>query len=273
MFRLAMGFACLAFLSSCATTPQVSPAVRSDLAPTGKLRAGINLGNAVLTSKNPATGEAGGIAVDMARELGRRLGVPVDLVGYDSGGKTAAGLKTSDWDVAFIAIEPARAAEITYTAAYVEIDGTYLVPAGSPLRTTAEIDREGVRVAVSAGGGNDLFLSRTLQRARLVRAPNPGAAFKLFVMDKLDAYAGLKPSLVQTAETLPGSRVLDGRYTVIQQGIGTPKGRDAGAEYLRQFVEDVKASGLVAQIVDRSGVRGLTVPPPPPTVQIGGGSM
>jgi len=270
MFRIVMGLSSLAFLAACATTPAISPAVRADLAPTGKLRAGFNFGNATLTSKNPATGEAGGIAVDLARELGRRLGVPVEIVGYESGGKTAAGVKTGDWDVAFIAIEPARAAVITYTAAYVEIDATYLVPPGSPFRNAAEVDRDGVRVAVSAGGGNDLFLSRTLKRAELVRAPNPGAAYKLFVTDKLAAYAGLKPSLVRAVEKLPGSRVLDGRYTAIQQGIATPKGRDAGAEYLRHFVEDVKASGLVARIIEKNGVRGLTVPPP--TVQIGGGS-
>jgi polar amino acid transport system substrate-binding protein len=273
MFRLAMGFACLVFLASCATTLQVTPAARSDLAPTGKLRVGINYGNPLFATRNRATGEASGIAIDLARELGRRMGMPVELVGYDSGGQLTAGLKAGGWDVAFLAYEQAREAEITFAAAFAEVDSTYLVPAGSKLRTVEAVDSEGIRVAVSAKGGNDLFLSRTLKRAQLVRVPGSAAAFKMFVADNLDAFAGLRPELMRRAANLPGSRVLDGRFTVIQYSVSTPKGRDAGAEYLRRFVEDVKASGLVAQMIDRSGVRGLTVPLLPPTVRIGGGSM
>jgi polar amino acid transport system substrate-binding protein len=271
MFRFAMGLACVLFLSSCATTLEVSPAVRSDLAPTGKLRVGINYGNPLFATRDRATGELSGIAIDLARELGRRTAIPVELIGYESAGELTAGLKAGGWDLAFLAYEQAREAEITFAAAFAESDSTYLVPAVSKLRIAEDVDREGVRVAVSAGGGNDLFLTRTLKRAHLVRVPGgTAAAFKAFVADKLDAFAGLRPELERRSTDLPGSRVLDGRYTVIQYSAGVPKGRIAGAEYLRQFLEDVKASGLVAQMIDKRGVRGLTVPLPPPTVQIGG---
>lgn len=261
MNRIAIGLICLLFLASCATDPSISPQVRSDLALTGKLRVGINFGNTLLTAKDPASGEARGIAVDLARELGRRLGVTIEIVPFDSAGKMADAVKSGVWDVAFLAIEAERAAAIAFSAAYLEIESTYLVSAGSPLRTIADVDREGIRIAVSAKGGNDLFLSRTLKRAQLVRVPGSRAAFKLFVADKLEAYAGLKPELVRYSNTLPGSRVLDGRYTVVQQAVGTPKGHEAGAKYLREFVEDVKASGLVAQFIEKNGVRGLTVAP------------
>ena len=258
MIKLTAGLLGLALLAACATAP--SPAVRAELAPTGKLRVGINFGNAQLT--DPATRnspEPRGIALDLARELGRRLAVPVEIVGFDSGGKTAAGVGA--WDVAFPAIEPDRAAEIHFTAGYLEIESSYLVPAGSTLRSIADVDREGIRIAVSAKGGVDLFLSRHLKRAQLVRVSGADAAFALFVKDKLEAYAGLKPNLVTYADKLPGSRVVEGRYTMVQQGVGTPKGRENGARYLREFVEDVKASGLVAQLIEKNGMRGLTVAP------------
>ena len=245
-------------------TPHLSPAARSDLVPTGKLRVGINFGNFLLVSKDPAGGEPRGIAVDLARELGRRIGVTVELVAYDAAGRMAEAVKTGAWDVAFLGAEPERANEITFTAAYLEIEATYLVPAGSPLRTIADVDREGVRIAVAARSAYDLFLTRTLQRARLMRAQGIDASFKLFVADKLEVLAGLAPRLLADAEKLPGSRVLEGRFTAIQQAIGTPKGRDAGAQYLREFVEDVKASGLVAQTIEKHRVRGVSVAPKTP---------
>jgi len=272
MSRLMMGFACLILLASCATTSQVAPAVRSDLAPTGKLRVGINYGNALFATRNPKTGEPSGIAVDLARELGRQTGIPVELVGYESAGQLTADVKAGRWDLAFLAYEQAREAEITFAAAFAEADSTYLVPPGSKLRTVEDVDREGVRVAVSAKGGNDLFLTRALKHAQLVRVPGGTAAtFKVFVADKLDAFAGLKPELVRRSAGIPGSRVLDGRYTVIQYSAGVPRGRDAGAEYLRQFIEEMKVSGAVAQSIERHGVRGVSVAPSQPTVQIGGG--
>src|SRR5258708_5329593 len=225
MIRFVMvSFAALV-LSSCGMPPEVSPAARSELAPTGKLRVGINYQNFLLVNKNPAGGEYSGIAVDLGRELGRRLGVPVELVPFETAGKLADAVKAGAWDVAFLGNEPARANEIAFSAAYLEIDAGYLVPAGSPIRTIAEVDREGVRVAVNAKSAYDLYLTRNLQRAKLFRAPTIDASYELFVNDKLDVLAGLTPRLVMDAEKLPGSRVLEGRFSAAQQSTSIPQGR------------------------------------------------
>jgi polar amino acid transport system substrate-binding protein len=225
MSRLGMVCFALYVLSSCAMTPEISPAARSELAPTGKLRAGINYGNFLLVTKDPASGESRGIAIDLARELGRRLGVPVEIVGFKTAGKMADAVKSRAWDVAFLGNEPQRANEIAFSAAYLEIEAGYLVPAGSPIRAIADVDRKGVRIAVAAKSAYDLYLSRSLQRAKLVRAQGIDASYDLFVKDKLEALAGLKPRLVMDTEKLPGARVLDGRFTAVQQWIGTPQGR------------------------------------------------
>jgi polar amino acid transport system substrate-binding protein len=238
----------------------MSSAIFSELAPTGKLRVGINFGNALLTSRD-ANGTPGGIAVDLAKELARRVGVPMDLISYEGAGQTADGAKAGAWDVAFLAADPARAEEIAFTAPYLEIESTYLVPAGSPLRALADVDRDGVRVAVSDKSAYDLFLTRSLKRAQLVRAPGINASVDLFFAEKLDALAGLKPLLVEVAEKQAGVRVLDGRFTAVQQSVGTPKGRSAAVKYLREFVEDIKASGLVAKTIDKNGIRGVSVAP------------
>lgn len=274
MLRYAFSAAALVFLASCATSPQVTPAVRADLAPTGKLRAGINYGNPLFATRDSKTGEGSGVAVDLARELGRQLGVPVELVGYKSAGQLTAAVKADAWDVAFLAFEQERANDISFSAPFAEIESTYLVPAGSPLRTAADADRPGVRIAVSAKGGNDLFLSRTLKQATLVRITGgSNEVLKRFVAEKLDAYAGLKPTLLALTRELPGSRVLEGRYTVIGYSAGVPRGRDAGAKYLGEFIEFAKASGLVAKSIEKSGVRGVTVAPlveSPSRIEIGG---
>jgi polar amino acid transport system substrate-binding protein len=241
----------------------MSPSLLSDLAPTGKLRVGINYGNPVLATRDPAGGELRGVAVDLGRELGRRLGVPVELVGYDAAGKMVGGLKTV-WDVAFLAVDPGREGEISFTAPYIEIEGAYLVSPGSPLRTIAEVDREGVRIALAAKAAYDLFLSRTLRHARLVHAPDPGAAFDLLVAGKADVLAGVRQTLIANAGKLPGSRVLEGRFMAIGQALGMPKGHDTGAKYLREFIENVKASGLVARAIEKAGIRGVTVAPEAP---------
>ena len=264
MFRLAVGLLSALMLTSCAMTPQVPPAVQSDLAPTGKLRAAINFGNPVLAQKDPATGEARGVSVDLARELGRRLGVPVELVTFDAAGKVFDALRTGSWDIAFLAIDPARAAEIVFTAPYVVIEGTYLVPADSPLRTIEDVDSEGVRVAVGNKSAYDLYLTRTLKRARLVRVPTSPEAIDVFLKDKLEAAAGVKQPLVQFAKTHPGVRVMDGRFMAIEQAMSTPKGREAGARYLREFVEEMKASGFVARGLEKSGQGDATVAPRAP---------
>jgi len=253
-----------ALLLSCATIPTIPPGARSELAPTGKLRAAINFGNPVLAQKDPATGEPRGVSVDLARELGRRLGVPVELVTFDAAGKVFEALKTGAWDVAFLAIDPARAAEITFTAPYVVIEATYLVPSDSPLRTIEDVDRDGVRVAVGNKSAYDLYLTRTLKRAQLVRVPTSPAAIEVFLKDKLEAAAGVKQPLLQFAKTHPNVRVMDGRFMAIEQAMGTPKGREAGARYLRVFVEEMKASGFVARGLEKSGQGDAAVAPRAP---------
>lgn len=234
-------------------------AARSELAPTGTLRVGLNMSNFLLTAKDPATGEIRGVAVDLGRELGKRLGVGVEVVPYPNPGALADAAKSGAWDVGFLGAEPQRANEIDFTAAYVEIEATYLVPPGSSLKTIADVDRKGVRIAVAEKSAYELYLTRSLKNAELVRIKGPDNAFKALVEDKLDALAGLRPRLMADHEKLPGLRVLDGNFTAVQQAAGTPKGRPAGAKYLSAFIEDVKASGLVARTIEKNGVRGLTV--------------
>jgi polar amino acid transport system substrate-binding protein len=240
---------------------EISPAARSELARMGTLRVGLNHGNFLLVTPG-SKAEPRGVAPDLARELGRRLGVPVEFVNFDTAGKLADAVRTGAWDVAFLGAEPQRASEIAFTAAYLEIPATYLVPAGSPIRSIADVDREGVRIAVAEKSAYDLFLSRSVKHARLVRTQGIDASYDVFVADKLDALAGLKPRLLRDVEKLPGARLLDGQFTAVQQAIGTPKSREAAAEYLRAFVEEVKASGLVAGAISRNAVHGVSVTPP-----------
>ena len=235
---------------------------RAELAPAGKLRVGINHSNFLLVNPASPHGAPKGIAPDLALELGKRLGVPVQFVSFDGAGKTADAIRDAEVDAGFIASEAERASVIEFSSAYVELPATYLVPAGSPLRTLADIDRPGVRIAVSGRSAYDLYLSRTLKHAELVRAESIPASFKLFIEQKLDALAGLKPGLLADAEKLPGSRLLEGQFTAVQQSIGVPKKRAAAAEQLRAFVEDAKRSGLVQQLIDRHAVKGINVAPP-----------
>jgi polar amino acid transport system substrate-binding protein len=235
----------------------VSAVVR-ELAPSGKLRAAINLGNMVLAQRS-AAGELMGITVDLARELGRRLGVAVELVPFEAAGKVFDALKTGTFDVVFLAIEPVRAAEIAFTAPYVLIEGVYMVPKESPLKTVADVDRPGVRVAVNKGSAYDLYLTRTLKHAELVRGEN---GIELFLANALEAAGGVKQPLVAFAKTNPSVRVMDGRFMEIQQAMGTPRGRSTGAAYLRAFVEEMKASGFVADALRRSNQPDASVAPP-----------
>lgn len=238
---------------------ECTPAVRSELAPTGTLRVGLNMSNFLLTRQDAATGQIGGIAFDLGTELARRLGVPAKFVPFPNPGALAEAAKSGVWDVGFLGAEPQRANEIDFTAAYVEIEATYLVPPGSPIRTIDEVDRKGIRIAVPGKAAYDLYLTRSLKNAELIREQGGDNAFRKFVADKLDALAGLRPRLVKDQQNLPGSRILDGRFTAVQQAAGAPKGRPAGAQYLRDFIEEVKASGLVAQLIEKNDVRGLTV--------------
>ena len=235
--------------------------IRTALAPTGKLRAGINYGNPVLATRDDASGELRGVAVDLAHELGRRTELPVDIVSFESAGKLFDAVKSGAWDVAFLAVDPGRADEIDFTAPYVEIEGTYLIPAGAPFRTVADVDHDGVRVGVSGKSAYDLFLTRNLQRAQIVRAQSPESALDLILSAKVDVLAGVRQTLVAHSAKLPGSLVFEDRFMAIGQALGIVKGRGEAVKYLREFIEDVKASGVVARAIEKSGVRGVTVPP------------
>jgi len=224
--------------------------------PDVSLRIGINIGNALLARRDPATGALRGIAVDLARELGRALGTPVDLVPYDSAGRMADDARGGAWDVAFLAADAARATDISFTAPYLEIDATYLVPPASMLTTIGDVDREGVRIAVSDKSAYDLALKRSITRAEIVRAPSVDASVDLFFAQRLEALAGLRPLLVDVAQTHHGCRVLDGRFTAILQAIGAPSGRDTAP--LDAFVRDAKASGLIAHLIEQHHIRGVT---------------
>ena len=228
----------------------------SELAPTGVLRAAINMGNFLLVTWRSPSGDPEGVAPDMAREIASSLGVPVRYVPYARPGELADAAETGVWDIGLIGAEPQRAEKIAFTPAYVEIEATYLVPAGSPLTTIAEVDRAGVRIAVTARSAYDLWLERNIKNAQLVRSDGGDATFKQFVDDKLDALAGLRPRLLEDAAKLPGSRILDGQFTAVQQAVGTARRNTAGAEFLRNFVEEAKQSGLVARLIERHGVAG-----------------
>jgi polar amino acid transport system substrate-binding protein len=240
----------------------MSQEVVSELAPTGVLRAAINMGNFLLVTGKSPSGDPEGVAPDMAREIAARLGVPVAYVPYARPGELADAAGSHVWDIGLIGAEPARAEKIAFTPAYVEIEATYLVPAGSPLKTVAEVDRAGVRIAVTARSAYDLWLERNIRHARLVRSEGGDATFKQFVDDKLEALAGLRPRLLEDVEKLPGARILDGQFSAVQQAVGTARTNTAGAAFLRDFVEEAKASGLVARLIERHNVVGrLTVAP------------
>jgi polar amino acid transport system substrate-binding protein len=262
MRKLAGLFAVL-FVAGCAMSPEAPPAAaKSELTPTGKLRVGLNYQNFLLVLGNAPDGTPRGVAPDMGRELARRLGVPVEFVPYKTAGALADSVTSGAWDVAFLGAEPARANEIAFSPAYLEIPVTFLVPPGSPIKSIADIDREGVRIAVSEKSAYDLYLTRTLKRATIVRVQGIPASYTRYVDQKLEALCGLKPQLDTDAGKVPGSRVLDGQITGVQQAIGTPKARGAAAEYLRKFAEDTKSSGFVAKAIEKNEVRGVKVAPP-----------
>lgn len=238
---------------------ECSAQARAELTPKGKLRVGINFSNFLLTHKDPVTGAPGGVAVDLGRELGRRLGVDIEIIGYPSPGELAEAAPTDIWDIGFLGAEPQRAQVIDFTAAYVEIEATYMVPPGSQIKSVDEVDCKGIRIAVPAKAAYDLYLTRNLKNAELIREAGADNAFKRFVADKFEALAGLRPRLVTDNDNMPGSRLLEGRFTAVQQAAGVPKGRAAAAAFLSAYIEDVKASGLVAQLIEKNKARGLTV--------------
>ncbi len=228
----------------------------SELAPSGTLRAGINMANGLLVTGSTAAGAPAGVAPDMAQEIAARLGVAVAYVPFASPSQVAEAAGRDAWDIALIAAEPARAETIAFSAAYVEIEATYLVPQSASFRSVADVDRPGARIAVSAGTAYDLYLTRSLKHAELQRTKGQAGAVELFVTEKLDALAGLRPALNRQVEELPGTRILEGRFTAVQQAIGTKPGNRAGAAFLQEFVAEAKASGLVARLIERHGVAG-----------------
>jgi polar amino acid transport system substrate-binding protein len=240
-----------------------SQQVVAELAPTGVLRAAINMGNFLLVTGKAPSGDPTGVSADIAAAIAARLGVPVKYVPYARPGELADDAEKGLWDIGNIGAEPQRAAVINFTAAYCEIEATYLVPAGSPIRTVGEVDRPGRSIAVTARSAYGLWLENNIKQAKLVQFDSADAAVKAFVDDKMDAYAGLRPALGALAEKLPGSRILDGQFSAVQQAVGTPKKNTAGFAFLRDFVEEAKRSGVVASLIERHGVTGrLSVAPP-----------
>jgi polar amino acid transport system substrate-binding protein len=237
----------------------------AELAPRGVLRVGLNMSNFLLVTVHPSGGAPTGIVPDLAAAIAARVGVGIEWVRYPDAGLLSAGAKGDPdddaWDVAFMGIEPARATFIAFTAPYVEIEASYLVPAGSRIMTIDEVDRPGVRIAVAARAAYELYLGRTLKHAELVSADGLEGSFRLFAERKLDVLAGLKPRLMQDQARMPGARLLPGRFTAIQQAIATPTGRPRALALLRAYAEEVKADGMVARLIERHDLQGLSVAP------------
>jgi polar amino acid transport system substrate-binding protein len=233
----------------------------AELARTGVLRAGINLSNGLLVTGMSQSGNPQGVAPDMAAEIARRLAVPVAYVKFDRPSKLADAAGTDAWDIGLIGAEPARAGKIAFTPAYCEIEATYLVRESSPLRSVADVDRPGSRIAVRAGSAYDLWLTRNLKHATLVRSDSADGPFNQFVAEDLDALAGLRPQLMSEVGKLRGAKILPGNFTAVQQAIGTLKSNIAAAAFLREFVEEAKRSGFVAGLIERHKVVGLSVAP------------
>jgi polar amino acid transport system substrate-binding protein len=236
--------------------------VRAQLAPTGVLRAGINLSNFLLVTGRSENSEPTGVAPDMAREIATALGVPVKYVTFKSPGELGDQVGKDVWDIGLIGAEPQRAEKIQFTAAYVEIEATYMVPEGSPIKSIADVDRKGVRIAVSARSAYDLWLVNNIRNATLVQVSGLDAAYEKFMSDKLEVLAGLRPGLLKDVEKAPGLKILDGKFTAVQQAVGTAKANVEAAAFLADFVEKAKKSGIVQGFIDRHKVKGLSVAPP-----------
>jgi polar amino acid transport system substrate-binding protein len=236
--------------------------IRAAFTPTGKLRASINLGNPILANQDASTGRPFGVSVDLAHEFASRLGVELELVLFDAAGKSVEALIGERADIGFFAVDPVRGAGIAFTAPYVLIEGFYLVRRESVIRTNAQVDTEINRVAVGQGSAYDLYLTRELKHARIVRAPTSPAVVAAFIEQGLEVAAGVRQQLEADAAKTPGLRLLDERFMVIQQAMGVPKCRgDAAANTLRSFVEEMKTSGFVADALARHGIAGATVAP------------
>jgi polar amino acid transport system substrate-binding protein len=238
----------------------MTTSLATTFAPTGILRASINMGNPILANKDPATGQPYGISIDLARNLAKRLGVEVELVVFDTAGKSVDAVKNERADVGFFAVDPLRGAEISFTLPYVLIEGCYMVREASPLQRNEDVDQSGVSVTVGAGSAYDLYLTREIKHAQIVRALSSPAVVDAFIAQNLDVAAGVKQQLEADAQRIPGLRLLPGRFMEIRQAMGTPKSRgEAAATYLHAYVEEMKASGFVAESMKRHGIQGATV--------------
>jgi len=239
----------------------VSPDIVAELAPTGVLRAGINMSNFLLVTGRTASGDPMGVSPDMAAEVARRLGVPLKLIPYKSPGELGDDAEKNVWDIGNIGAEPQRARTIAFTAAYCEIESTYLVPAGSPIQSIADVDKPGIRISVTGRSAYGLWLENNIKNATLMRTDTLDSSFEKFVAEKLEVLAGLRPRLIDDVKKLPGARILDGKFSAVQQAIGTPKKNLKAAPWLAAFVEEAKRSGLVQSFIDKHGVKGLSVAP------------
>ncbi len=234
----------------------MSQEVIAQLAPTGTLRAGINMSNFLLVTGETSDGDPDGVSPDMARAIGEKLGVPVQLIPFKSPGEVADAAGKNIWDIGNIGAEPQRAEVMDFTAAYVEIEATYMVPAGSAIQSVDEVDREGIRIAHPPRSAYGLWLANNIKHATLVPAEGLAGSFDLFVKEGLEALAGLRPGLIKDVDKLPGARILDGQFSAVQQAVGANKGNDAAYAFLKDFVEDSKASGFVASLIEKHGVEG-----------------
>jgi polar amino acid transport system substrate-binding protein len=240
----------------------IDPATVNAFAPTGTLRASINLGNPILANRDPQSGEPTGVSVDLARAFAQRLGVPLELVVFDAAGKSVEAVSDERADFGFFAVDPKRGETIAFTAPYVLIEGFYLVRDDSPIRTNAEVDQPWNRVAVGNGSAYDLFLSRELKTARIVRAPTSPTVVQTFLEQTLEVAAGVKQQLEADAAKTGGLRLLDERFMVIRQAMGVAKSRgEMAAKALREFVEDMKRTGFVAEALERHRIAGASVAP------------
>jgi polar amino acid transport system substrate-binding protein len=239
----------------------MSDKAKAELTPTGVLRAGINLSNFLLVTGRSADGNPEGVSPDMARAVAEKLGVSVKYVPFKTPGELGDQAGDNVWDVGLIGAEPQRAQTIAFSAAYCEIEATYMVPPGSPIKAIGDVDNKGVRIAVSARSAYGLWLENNIKNATLMAVSGLDAAFNKFKDEKLDVLAGLRPGLLKDIEKFPGAKILDGKFSAVQQAIGTPKANKAGAEFLAAFVEEAKKSGLVARLIERHKVKGLSVAP------------
>ena len=240
----------------------MSDKARAELAPTGVLRAGINLSNFLLVTGRSANAEPEGVSPDMARAIAQALGVPVHYVSYKTPGELGDQVGTNSWDIGLIGAEPQRAQKIAFSAAYCEIEATYMVPPGSPIKSIADVDKKGVRIAVSARSAYGLWLENNIKNAELLPIGGLDAAYDKFANEKLEVLAGLRPGLIKDIEKMPGATILPGKFSAVQQAVGTAKANVEGAKFLAAFVEEAKKSGLVASLIEKHKVKGLSVAPP-----------